>query len=327
TYTRQRDSSAELTSNDGFSVVAPTRTTVPFSTCGRNASCWARLNRWISSTKRIVRMPRRVPSRSASPITSRISLTPDSTAENATKRAPVTLASRDASVVLPEPGGPHRIIECSSPVSIAPRSTRPGPSRCSCPTISSIDCGRMRSASGAAGRRVAPPRSASLNSSTSGPPGAPRGQPGGQERQVVEVHDRRDLPAFEIFGPGAIGDERHARLGGGDTVDPGVADDDRVARVADAVPQLAEVVGDHSPSIGVGLERAHVVARDDEVELVHQTQAREGGHGELARVVGPDRSREPAAPGAGDGGERTRLERGDLHRAPLVIERDLPEVG
>ena len=35
----ERESSAALTSNDGFSVVAPTRTIVPASTCGRNASC------------------------------------------------------------------------------------------------------------------------------------------------------------------------------------------------------------------------------------------------------------------------------------------------
>ena len=45
TYTRQRDSSAPFTSNEGFSVVAPISTMVPFSTCGRNASCCARLKR------------------------------------------------------------------------------------------------------------------------------------------------------------------------------------------------------------------------------------------------------------------------------------------
>jgi len=43
-----------MTSKDGFSVVAPMRMIVPFSTCGRKASCWALLNRWISSTKRRV---------------------------------------------------------------------------------------------------------------------------------------------------------------------------------------------------------------------------------------------------------------------------------
>ena len=131
TYTRQRDSSAPFTSNEGFSVVAPISTMVPFSTCGRNASCCPRLKRWISSTKRIVRRRRRARSVSASATTWRISFTPDSTAENATKRAPMTCAISEASVVLPEPGGPQRIIECSSPRSSAVRSTRPGPSRCS----------------------------------------------------------------------------------------------------------------------------------------------------------------------------------------------------
>ena len=66
TYTRQRESSAAITSNDGFSVVAPIRVTVPRSTCGRNASCWALLKRWISSTKRIVRWPWSVRRSSAS---------------------------------------------------------------------------------------------------------------------------------------------------------------------------------------------------------------------------------------------------------------------
>ena len=138
-----------LTSNDGFSVVAPTRMMVPFSTWGRKASCWAWLKRWISSTKRIVRRPRRAPSASASVITWRISLTPESTAENGTKRAPATSASRRASVVLPVPGGPHRIIECSAPCSSARRNDRPGPVSCGWPTTSSRLRGRMRSASGA----------------------------------------------------------------------------------------------------------------------------------------------------------------------------------
>ena len=57
-------------------------------------------------------------------------------------------AMRRASVVLPVPGGPQRIIECSWPRSSACRSGLPGASRCSCPTNSSSVRGRMRSASG-----------------------------------------------------------------------------------------------------------------------------------------------------------------------------------
>ena len=45
TSTWQRDSSAAFSSKDGFSVVAPTRVSAPLSTCGRNASCCARLKR------------------------------------------------------------------------------------------------------------------------------------------------------------------------------------------------------------------------------------------------------------------------------------------
>src|SRR5207253_8617821 len=98
TYTRQRERSAEFTSNDGFSVVAPTSTIVPVSTWGRKASCWARLNRWISSTKRIVRVRARARARSASATTSRISFTPESTAEKATKQAPVVWRSEERRV-------------------------------------------------------------------------------------------------------------------------------------------------------------------------------------------------------------------------------------
>ena len=55
-HTRIRDRSAELTSKYGFSVVAPTSVIVPSSTCGRSASCWALLKRWISSRNRTVRV-------------------------------------------------------------------------------------------------------------------------------------------------------------------------------------------------------------------------------------------------------------------------------
>ena len=45
TTTFARDSKAAFTSNDGFSVVAPTSTTVPASTWGNSASCCALLKR------------------------------------------------------------------------------------------------------------------------------------------------------------------------------------------------------------------------------------------------------------------------------------------
>ena len=45
TNTWLRDSKAPFSSKDGFSVVAPTRVTMPSSTKGRKPSCWARLKR------------------------------------------------------------------------------------------------------------------------------------------------------------------------------------------------------------------------------------------------------------------------------------------
>ena len=129
-------------------MVAPTRVTVPSSTCGRNASCCAFVKRWISSTNSIVRlrfMRRR--SRAAATI-SRISFTPPSTALNPTNSAPVRFATMRARVVLPVPGGPHRMSEGTWSASMARRSAVPGPSTCSCPAKSSRRRGRIRSASG-----------------------------------------------------------------------------------------------------------------------------------------------------------------------------------
>ena len=56
-------------------------------------------------------------------------------------------------VVLPVPGGPHRIIEASLPAATIRPIAPSGPVRCSCPITSS-------SRAGAAGRRAAHPRAA-----------------------------------------------------------------------------------------------------------------------------------------------------------------------
>ncbi len=110
TNTRERESNAEFTSNDGFSVVAPINVTVPSSTYGSTASCCALLKRWISSMNSTVRRPA-ARSLRASATTRRKSATPALTAESAAKCAPVCCAMMRANVVLPVPGGPHRIIE------------------------------------------------------------------------------------------------------------------------------------------------------------------------------------------------------------------------
>ena len=52
-------------------------------------------------------------------------------------------------LVFPVPGGHHRIIEARRPAATILPIAPSGPVRCSCPTTSSSDLGRSRSASGA----------------------------------------------------------------------------------------------------------------------------------------------------------------------------------
>src|ERR1700733_14313487 len=120
---------------------------VPSSTCGRNASCCALLKRCTSSRNSTVGCAATALC-CASATASRMSLMPACTADSAMKRALERSAIRRASVVLPVPGGPHRISECGWPEAIASYSGLPGASRCVWPTNSSIRRGRMRSASG-----------------------------------------------------------------------------------------------------------------------------------------------------------------------------------
>ena len=136
TNTLHRDKSAELISNEGFSVVAPMRMMLPFSTKGRNASCCALLKRWISSTNRMVCSPKRRFA-SAVCITSLISLIPLVTALKSMKFAFVLLAMMRASVVLPTPGGPQNTMEGTRSPSMSWRSTLPSPRRCLWPANSS----------------------------------------------------------------------------------------------------------------------------------------------------------------------------------------------
>ncbi|MNR02219.1 hypothetical protein D3C85_1180610 [compost metagenome] len=76
-YTCDRESNAEMTSKEGFSVVAPIKVTNPLSTAPNKLSCCDLLKRWISSIKRIGRPIRLSLSKAALSITSLISLTPE----------------------------------------------------------------------------------------------------------------------------------------------------------------------------------------------------------------------------------------------------------
>ena len=70
------------------------------------------------------------------------------TAEKSMNSAFVRRAMIRASVVLPTPGGPQKIIDEMLSDSISRLSTLPGPRRCRCPTNSSSVCGLSRAASG-----------------------------------------------------------------------------------------------------------------------------------------------------------------------------------
>src|SRR4051794_2070198 len=87
--------------------------------------------------------------RRAVSITARTSLTPALSADIATNRRSVAPATRCAMVVLPEPGGPHRITDSGAWPETSCRSGAPGASRWSWPTSSSTVRGRIRTASGA----------------------------------------------------------------------------------------------------------------------------------------------------------------------------------
>ena len=106
--------------------------------------------------------------RRARSMAARASLTVAATAESSSKALAVAAATTRARVVLPVPGGPHRITEDSRSASISSRSGRPGPIRWSWPTISSRVRGRSRAASGA--RRLSRSAAAASNRSPSTPP-------------------------------------------------------------------------------------------------------------------------------------------------------------
>ena len=138
-----------MTSNDGFSVVAPINTIVPSSTAPSKASCCDLLKRCISSMNSIGASPREnMEFPFALSMTSRTSFTPALTADkvwNSRFRERATILAR---VVLPTPGGPQRMNEDRFPVCIMFHSTLPSPTRCFCPTYSSRSVGRILSGSG-----------------------------------------------------------------------------------------------------------------------------------------------------------------------------------
>ena len=149
TNTWQRERRGVMTSKEGFSVVAPTSTMVPFSTAPRRASCCALLKRWISSIKRMGApfcWKRELPRAFSN--TSRTSFTPAVTADRVKNSRSRVFAIMCARVVFPTPGGPQRMKELRLPLSIICRKMQPSPTRWRWPTYWSSVAGRIRSGSG-----------------------------------------------------------------------------------------------------------------------------------------------------------------------------------
>src|SRR5690606_40942568 len=111
TYTWQRESNAEITSKEGFSVVAPINVTNPRSTAPRRESCCDFEKRWISSMNKMGCSCWKLRSWVALSMTSRTSFTPELMAVRLKKGRLNCVEIIDASVVLPTPGGPHKIME------------------------------------------------------------------------------------------------------------------------------------------------------------------------------------------------------------------------
>ena len=107
-----------------------------------------------------------------------------------------------ATVVLPEPGGPQKIIEPKLGAAMRRVSAPSGPVRCSWPAISLRSCGRRRSASGAAGGT----KSAMRERPQARPPGLvkhrrerPSRRSGDEERLMIDldVVRRAGLPSSD----------------------------------------------------------------------------------------------------------------------------------
>ncbi len=150
-YVRQRERSALMTVKLGFSVVAPMRVIIHFSTQGRSTSCWDLLHRWISSRKRIV-CRHSLKFFCAFPIIFTTSSFFARTAERWKNSASIDFEITLARLVFPHPGGHQRRIDGSRPASINFRIGLPGPIRWDCPTRSSSFSGLRREARGVMSR-------------------------------------------------------------------------------------------------------------------------------------------------------------------------------
>ncbi len=146
-YVRHRERRALITVKLGFSVVAPMRVMIPFSTQGRRTSCWDLVHLWISSRKRIVCRPDLKLAWAFAIIlmtSSFFASTAERWKNSASRDCDMTLAR----LVFPHHGGPQRRIEGSRPASMNFLIGFPSPIRWDCQTRSLKFSGRRSEARG-----------------------------------------------------------------------------------------------------------------------------------------------------------------------------------
>lgn len=131
----------------GFSVVAPMRVMMPFSTHGRRTSCCDFDQRWISSRNSIV-CRQSVKFFCALAMIRTTSSFFDRTPDRWKNSASREFAMTRARLVFPHPGGHQKSIDGMRPAWINVYIGLPLAMRCACPTRSSSFSGRRRDASG-----------------------------------------------------------------------------------------------------------------------------------------------------------------------------------
>src|SRR5262245_7855609 len=172
-----------------------------------------------------------------------------------------------ASVVLPVPGGPHRMADDSRSDSTSTRRGRPGPTSSSWPTRSSIRSGGSRAASGAwrARRSSAAAANRSMAADATGPAIC------------------RRPPRSTAVGAARSSDDQHELAGGAARLTAGVGVGGLLQRVGglDVDPELAvfDQLGQSEEALVVGLDQEPRVAGAAVADLGGQVAR--GGRGDV----------------------------------------------
>jgi len=193
-----------MTEKYGFSVVAASSVIVRSSTAASSESCWVLENRCTSSMNSTVGAAPERRARRAVSITARTSFTPADSAESATNCRFAAEATRWAMVVLPVPGGPHRIVEIIAPaVDQLAQWPPPGPAGGPARRVRPGWPGRIRTASGASGAVAVKSARPSPTSPDPPPTADPcRGAGGSRGNRASESIGRKDYRPGRRKRPG-----------------------------------------------------------------------------------------------------------------------------